>query len=146
MMDRRGAGQDSKMSAAVAGFADLPVPDRGAAARADPHAFRAIFDAHHTFVFRSLLHFGVPDASVDDAVQEVFVVVHRRLATFDATASMRAWLWGIARHVAANQRRSIARDRRLRDALASEREGAHDTSLDRARELRFVRDTLLSMD
>lgn len=147
MMERRASGQDSAMDVGEITSLDA------SAERAAPPAtgarvatFREIFDDNHTFVFRSLLHLGVTDASADDAVQEVFVVVHRRLASYDPALPLRAWLWGIARNVAANHRRSVTRDRRLRDTLRSARSEAPDASLDRERELRFVRETLVAME
>jgi RNA polymerase sigma-70 factor (ECF subfamily) len=42
---------------------------------------------------------GVPRSAVDDVVQEVFVVVHRRLAAFESQAAMRAWLSTIVKDV-----------------------------------------------
>lgn len=71
-----------------------------------------MFEAEYEFVWRSLLHLGVPEAAVDDALQDVFVVVHRRLEEFDPTRSLRSWLWGIARRVARDHRRSAARVQR----------------------------------
>jgi len=37
---------------------------------------------------------------VDDAVQDVFIVVHRRLPAFDHAAPLRRWILGIARKIA----------------------------------------------
>jgi len=68
-----------------------PVPPRAAAAAPDPAAgadtapldVATIYDQHVDFVWRSLRRLGVPDRLVDDAVQDVFIVVHRRLAEFE---------------------------------------------------------------
>jgi RNA polymerase sigma-70 factor (ECF subfamily) len=46
---------------------------------------------------------------LDDAAQDVFVVVHRRLPTFEWRSTVRTWLYGIVRNVASNRRRSLAR-------------------------------------
>src|SRR5688572_33346687 len=52
----------------------------------------------------------MPAEQVEDAVQDVFLVVHRRLAEFEARSSVKTWLFSIARNVAANaQRRSKRR-------------------------------------
>jgi RNA polymerase sigma-70 factor (ECF subfamily) len=67
--------------------------------------FSALYTEHVAFVWRSLRRLGVSDRDLDDVCQEVFVVVHRKLATFDATATMRTWLFGIARRVAADHRK-----------------------------------------
>jgi RNA polymerase sigma-70 factor, ECF subfamily len=72
------------------------------AAPAPPRApsFDEVYDAHFDFVWRCVLNRGVPAANVDDIVQEVFMVVHRRLAAFESRSSLRTWLWVIARRVA----------------------------------------------
>ena len=76
--------------------------------------FRSVFTEHYAFVWRTLAHFGVPASALDDAAQEVFAVVHRRLADYDGHSSVRSWLWGIARRVAATlQRGRIRAQRRL---------------------------------
>ncbi len=70
--------------------------------------FAAIYDAHFTFVWRVLRRLGVQPASLDDAAQDVFLVVHRRLAEVPADAT-RPWLFGVVRRVAADHRRSVTR-------------------------------------
>jgi RNA polymerase sigma-70 factor, ECF subfamily len=65
----------------------------------------AVYREYQGFVWRMLHHLGLRGASVDDAVQEVFVVVHRRLATFDGRTSIKNWLYGITRRVASDHRK-----------------------------------------
>jgi RNA polymerase sigma-70 factor (ECF subfamily) len=67
-----------------------------------------VYDRHAPFVFRVLRGLGVGDDRVDDAVQDVFIVVHRRLGEFEARSSLTTWLYGIARRVASQYRRSAA--------------------------------------
>jgi RNA polymerase sigma-70 factor (ECF subfamily) len=62
--------------------------------------FTVVYEAHFDFVWRSLRRLGVPHATLDDAVQEVFIVVHRRLAEFEHRSTLKTWLFGIAVHVA----------------------------------------------
>ena len=69
-----------------------------------PH-FEEIYREHFGFVFRSLRALGVPSSSLDDAVQEVFVVVHRRLGDFEGRSTLRTWLFSIAYQIARNVRR-----------------------------------------
>jgi RNA polymerase sigma-70 factor, ECF subfamily len=71
-------------------------------------SFRAIYDEHLAFVFRTLRRFGVPDRAIPDAAQEVFTVAFRSMDRFEGRSSMRTWLFGIARRVASDQRRSAA--------------------------------------
>lgn len=71
--------------------------------------FEQIYDDNSVFIWRSLRGLGVADANVDDAVQEVFIVVHRRLPEYEPRAHIRSWLFGIAMRVAKDHRRSARR-------------------------------------
>ena len=68
-------------------------------------AFDALYEEHFDFVWRSLRRLGVAESQVDDAAQEVFVVVHRRLADFEGRSTAKTWLFGIALRVASDFRR-----------------------------------------
>jgi len=68
-------------------------------------SFAVIYRAHFAFVWRSLRALGLSTASLDDAVQDVFIVVHRQLGGFDHRASLRSWVFAIAYNVASNYRR-----------------------------------------
>jgi len=83
-------------------------PPRVTSAPAVP-SFEEVYDEHAEFVWRSLRRLGVPEASVDDALQDAFVVVHRRLGEFEGKSSVRTWLFSIVLRVARNQRRSLRR-------------------------------------
>lgn len=64
-----------------------------------------IYREHHGFVWRVVRRFGVAETSVDDAVQEVFLVLHRRQSELSVSlADPRGLLFGIARKVAARVR------------------------------------------
>lgn len=80
--------------------------------RVDTSDLASIFRQNHDFVWRTLYHFGLPRAAIDDAVQDVFLVVHRRLPDFDPRGSIRNWLYGIARRVASEHRRGATRSAR----------------------------------
>lgn len=73
-------------------------------------AFEDVYEEHFEFVWRSVRRLGVPDAAVDDAVQDVFVVVHRRGSEFEGRSSVRTWLFGIVVHVARAYRRRKSLD------------------------------------
>lgn len=64
-----------------------------------------IYQAHAGFVWTSLQRFGVRLSDLEDVMQEVFVVVHQRLHTFDGSSKMTTWLFGIAMRVASAYRR-----------------------------------------
>lgn len=74
-----------------------------------PAEFEALYRAHVDFVWRSLRRLGVRDAALDDATQEVFLVVHRRFAEFRPGSSAKAWLFAIAQRTASDQRRWVRR-------------------------------------
>lgn len=79
--------------------------------------FAALYQHHAPMVRRALRMLGVPPANLEDATQDVFVVLHRRLDDFDRERSLSNWLWGIARGVASGYRRSARRRARLHEAL-----------------------------
>jgi RNA polymerase sigma-70 factor (ECF subfamily) len=64
-----------------------------------------VYRDHFGFVWRSLRHLGVGESDVEDAVQDVFVVVHAKLATFEQRAQLTTWIYGICIHVAQARRR-----------------------------------------
>lgn len=80
--------------------------------------FTELYETHFDFIWRSLRHLGVPEAQIDDAAQDTFVVAHRRLADFEARAAPRTWLFAIAMRVASDHRRSQRRRGRLSQALS----------------------------
>lgn len=72
--------------------------------------FSAFYDEHVDGVWRVLEHRGVATAVLEDAVQDVFVIAHRRLGEFRGESSLKTWVTGIALRVAKDHRQS--RDRR----------------------------------
>jgi RNA polymerase sigma-70 factor, ECF subfamily len=66
--------------------------------------FDEIYGQHLRFVWRVLRAFGVRPAALEDAAQDVFVVVHRRLPTFEQRSQITTWLFGIAMRVARDHR------------------------------------------
>jgi RNA polymerase sigma-70 factor (ECF subfamily) len=65
---------------------------------------REIFDQYARFVGRVLGYLGVPTADVEDACQDVFIVVHRKLDQFRPGSSIRTWLYAICLRVASDRR------------------------------------------
>jgi RNA polymerase sigma-70 factor (ECF subfamily) len=64
-----------------------------------------IYEAHGSFVWASLHRMGVRSADVPDLSQEVFLIVHRRLSSWDGETRITTWLFGICLKVAAAYRR-----------------------------------------
>jgi len=102
--------------------------DAGSGASALP-TLGDIYREHFDFVWRSLRRMGVAPASMDDAVQDVFLVVHRKLPGFQRRSSIKTWLFGIVARVAHDHRRS---ERRKGDPIRYEAPGALDSLPDRA--------------
>jgi RNA polymerase sigma-70 factor (ECF subfamily) len=76
-----------------------------------PKRFARIYARDRPFVRSVLLRFGVPRRDVEDLVQDVFVVVWRRLEGIVADGEIRPWLYTVASNLAKNYRR-LARHQR----------------------------------
>ncbi len=72
-------------------------------------SFEELYELYFSFAWRSLRHLGVPASALEDAAQEVWMVVHRRLGSFEQRSGPRTWLFGIALNVARNRRRGERR-------------------------------------
>jgi RNA polymerase sigma-70 factor (ECF subfamily) len=83
-------------------------------------AFHDVYREHAPMVRRALRRLGVDVACLEDATQDVFVVLHRRASQFERGRKLESWLWGIARGVASTYRRSARRRQRLSGALPRE--------------------------
>lgn len=68
-------------------------------------AYRAHFRATWALVGR----LGVPPSHIEDVVQEIFLVLHRRRADFRNESSVQTWLHGIALRVARRHRHRVRR-------------------------------------
>jgi RNA polymerase sigma-70 factor (ECF subfamily) len=64
-----------------------------------------LYEQHFDFVWRSLRRLGVRPPYIEDAAQDVFIVVQRRLPSFEQRSSTKTWLFGIALRVARDYRR-----------------------------------------
>jgi RNA polymerase sigma-70 factor, ECF subfamily len=93
-----------------------------AAGDAEPLDVTRLFRAHGETVGRWIARLAGPSADVDDLVQEVFLVAHRRLGEFRNQARVTTWLYEIAiRVVQARRRKARVGAWRLR-RLPAERE------------------------
>lgn len=75
-----------------------------------------LFRQHSSFVARFLHHLGVPPADLDDLVQDVFLVAHRKGGHDPTLGQARTWLGAIA----VNLHRARARAGLLRNAKLEE--------------------------
>jgi RNA polymerase sigma-70 factor (ECF subfamily) len=103
----------------------------------------AAFREHYAFVYRVLLCTGVPRCAADDAVQDVFVTVHRRRRDYDGRAPLRHWVYGIAKGVGRNYgRKAQRRARRFAELPALAEPPEQEASVARARALGLADDFL----
>ena len=109
-------------------------------------SLRQIFDDHARYIWRTLRHLGVPEADTPDLCQEVFVTVHRKLASFEGRSQLRTWLYGICIRVASEPRRRPHVRREI--ALAEptrETDAEPATALDSSLEQRRAVERMLSV-
>jgi RNA polymerase sigma-70 factor (ECF subfamily) len=108
---------------------DLAADDRALIARLrrrDPTALAELFDGHARQVRSLLARILGPDQELEDLFQEVFVRALARGPSLSGHSAPRAWLYGIAVHVAREQitrrrrRRWLRLPGRLPDAPAGE--------------------------
>jgi len=71
--------------------------------------FDRLYDDYIDFVCRNTRRLGVAPSAVDDVVQDVFVVAHRRLPDVEKPESLRAWMLSIVIRVVRDHRRTIRR-------------------------------------
>jgi RNA polymerase sigma-70 factor (ECF subfamily) len=111
--------------------------------------FEEVYERYFAFVWRCLRGLGVPDASLDDAAQDVFVVVHRRLPAFRWQSTIRTWLFGIARNIASNHQRGVRRKDAGKSTLPGDLPSIGPDPLEQAQDAEaaaFVRRFLASLD
>ena len=116
-------------------------------ALAAPRDFDRVYTDNHDFVWRNVQRLGIATEAVDDAVQEVFLVVARKLDTFEGRSSIRTWLFAITVRVVKHIQRGRTRHERFRQRLSDVAEThpqmhRHDTRSDAARTLHRLLATL----
>ena len=91
---------------------EYEVPTRHAA---KPMTFRDVYITHFEFVWRSLRRLGVHEADIPDALQEVFLVVHKRLVEFEGRAKLTTWLFRICLNITRARQKAGRRRKELLD-------------------------------
>ena len=77
--------------------------------------FEDICSQYFDFVWSSARHLGAGKDFIDDVVQDVFIVIHSKLATLQRPEALRSWIYGIVRRILSDYRRS----KRTRDAAGA---------------------------
>lgn len=130
-------------------------PAQAAGPTSAPLGFGVVYEAHVRFVWRTLRRLGVPDKDCDDAVQDVFLVVHRRLADFRPEAPIKHWLFRITAGIARDHRRSFRRKNprehgfeplSTTDEVADLAQESPLDSAERGAAARLIRDLLQALD
>jgi len=140
------------MNAGALGRRAAPRPLPSAEPQAPVLDLATIYEAYFRYVWRCLRSLGVRDSQLEDALQDVFIVVQRRLPEFDGRAAVRTWLYAIALRVARKYRDRARREPTSLEAareddpeLASAHDGGRDSELGSER-LLLARRALSSLD
>jgi RNA polymerase sigma-70 factor (ECF subfamily) len=107
-----------------------------------------VFAEHAPSVFRFLRWYGVREPDLDDVCQEVFIVVHRKLGTYDGRTAIRAWLYGVCRRVASDHRRSarLAREDLVESPPDLGEPASQEAELERRAARRLLGEVLDTLD
>jgi RNA polymerase sigma-70 factor (ECF subfamily) len=111
--------------------------------------FHEVYKQYLDFVWSSAGHLGAGTDVIDDVVQDVFIVIHSKLATLQRPEALRSWIYGIVRRTVSDYRRSS----RTRDAagakLGVEPKSTNPSPLDLAErnaELELLENVLAKLD
>lgn len=101
------------------------VPMRSDAPRGDtPRDFREVYESRFHDVLRWIRAMGGRDEDLDDLAQEVFIIVRRKLESFDGQ-NLNGWLYRITQRTVRDYRRAAW----FRNLLARKRVGDHELAL-----------------
>jgi len=116
----------------------------------DPLNAGELYRAHALFVARFLARLGVASQDLEDVVQEVFLVAHRRGGFVPGAASPTTWLAEIGLRVASQRRRSLRRKAEHPDPATLAKTPGHGSSpadtLQSAEQLARVQQALERLD
>lgn len=73
--------------------------------------FSDIVKHHSGYVFRVLRFLGVREADVEDLCQETFIIVHRKLPSYEPRAELRTWIYAIALRIVSDYHKRAYRKR-----------------------------------
>lgn len=109
-------------------------------------SLREIYTEHAPFVCRSLRRLGVSESELDDALQDVFLVVYQRLADYQERGKAKSWLYSICTRTAHAMRRKRVRRREqlMSEPIEGESAAAQLTQVE-AREALALGQRLLAM-
>ena len=119
-------------------------PDSGS----EVPTLRAIFDEYSAFVWRTVKHLGVPERDIQDVCQEVFVVIHRKLDSFEGRSSLRTWVYGICLRTASDYRRRahVRREQAVEEVPSPNCEASQEDEVERSRARKRLLELLEALD
>jgi RNA polymerase sigma-70 factor (ECF subfamily) len=85
----------------------LASPDPGGGPCLPTWTFDSVYHSHASFVWRNARRLGLARSAAEDVMQDVFLVVYRRLPDFEERTSLRAWLSAILIRVVRAHRRAL---------------------------------------
>lgn len=85
-----------------------------------PPTFDEVYEEHVDYLWRAARGMGVSPSAIDDVLQDLFLVVHRRLPEFEGRASVRTWLTRILVRVVSEHRRRFRRKESGHDELVED--------------------------
>jgi len=81
--------------------------DSGAASSLPPvPPFSTVYQQYFGFVWASARRLGVAPEAIDDVVQDVFIVIHNRMATVEKPEALRSWIYGVVRRTVSDHHRA----------------------------------------
>lgn len=69
-------------------------------------AFLSVYRQYFDFVWSMVRRLGVEPESQDDLVQEVFIVIHAKLASVERPEALRSWIYSVVRRTVSTHRRA----------------------------------------
>jgi RNA polymerase sigma-70 factor, ECF subfamily len=88
-----------------------PYPE--AAPTSEAREVGAVYRQHAAYTFRCLRHLGVHENDLEDLVHDVFVVVSRKLASFEGRSQLTTWIHSICIRTASDYRQKAFRRREI---------------------------------
>ena len=77
--------------------------------RREEAAFSRFVEQHKAMVLRCTRSILLDDAEAEDAAQDAFVQIFKKIGEFRGESSLKTWVYRIARNIALNRTRSLAR-------------------------------------
>lgn len=79
-------------------------------------AWERVYREHLRYVWRCLRHLGIRSCDLEDVTHEVFLVIHRKLGSFEGRSTLKTWIYGICLRTASDYRKKAS----FRHEVASE--------------------------